>query len=68
MNGDDRNPSMPKERKKNITGSNFSNSEHKVKIVGDSHLKGSAARINQYLNTKIEVCSWIKPDVNTEHL
>jgi glutathione peroxidase-family protein len=32
-----------------------------VKIIGDSHLNGSAARINQYLNTKYEVCSFIKP-------
>jgi len=31
-----------------------------VKIIGDSHLKGSAARTSQYLNTKSEVCSFIK--------
>ena len=34
--------------------------DHKVKIIGDSHLKGSAARISQYLNKKFEVSSFIK--------
>lgn len=32
-----------------------------MKIIGDSRLKGTAARINQYLNTKYEVCIFIKP-------
>jgi lysophospholipase L1-like esterase len=32
-----------------------------VKILGDSHLKGSSTRINQYLNTKFEISSLIKP-------
>ena len=27
------------------------------KIIGDSHLKGSATRLRQYLNTKFEICS-----------
>jgi hypothetical protein len=31
-----------------------------VKIIGDSHRKGSAAIIRQYINTKSEVCSFIK--------
>ena len=39
-----------------------------MKIIGDSHLKGSAARINQYLNTKFEVCSFIKPGAHTNQL
>jgi lysophospholipase L1-like esterase len=39
-----------------------------VKIVGDSHLRGTAARIDHYLNRKSEVCSWIKPGANTEEL
>jgi len=40
----------------------------KVKIIGDSHLKGSAATINQYLNTKFEVSSFIKPGACTNQL
>jgi hypothetical protein len=36
--------------------------DHKVKIIGDSQLKESAAKINHYLNTKFEVSSFIKPD------
>jgi hypothetical protein len=44
------------------------NKEHKVKILGASHLRGTATKIDQYLNTKFEVCSWIKPGVNTEEL
>jgi hypothetical protein len=39
-----------------------------VKIIGDSHLKGSAARINQYLNTKFEVSSFIKPGACTNQI
>jgi hypothetical protein len=39
---------------------------HKVKILGDSHLRGTASKIYQYLNTKFEVCSWIKPGENTK--
>jgi len=42
--------------------------DHKVKIIGDSHLKGSAVRISQYLNTKFEVCSFIKPSVCTNQI
>ena len=42
--------------------------EHKVKIIGDSHLKGSAVRINQYRNTKYKVTSFIKPGANINHL
>jgi hypothetical protein len=29
--------------------------DHKVKIIADSHLKGFTARINQYLNTKLQM-------------
>jgi len=42
--------------------------EHKVKIIGDSHLKGLAARINQFLNNKTEVCSFIKPGASANQL
>ena len=41
---------------------------HKVKIIGDSHLKGSVARINQHLNTKFEVRSFIKPGACTKNI
>jgi hypothetical protein len=39
-----------------------------VKIIGDSRLKGSSARINQYLYTKFEVCSSIKPGTCTNQI
>jgi len=42
--------------------------EHRVKIIGDNHLKGSAARINQFLNTRFEVCSFIKPSSSANQL
>jgi 23S rRNA pseudoU1915 N3-methylase RlmH len=41
---------------------------HKVKILGDSHLRRTASKIDQYLNTKFEVCSWIKPGANTTEM
>ena len=37
-----------------------------MKIIGDRQLRGTATKIDQYLNTKFEVCSWIKPGANTE--
>lgn len=39
-----------------------------MKIIGDSHLKGSATRINQYLNTKFGICSLIKPGASANKL
>jgi hypothetical protein len=41
---------------------------HKVNVIGDSHLKGSAERINQHLNTKYEVCSFIKPGASINQI
>ena len=41
---------------------------HKVEVVGDSHLKGSAVRLNQYLNTTFKVCSLTKPGANSNQL
>jgi hypothetical protein len=32
--------------------SECNNIDHKVRIIGDSHLRDTVARINQYLNTK----------------
>ena len=55
----DRTPTVrKKEEGKSPTGTR---ANHKVKILGDSHLKGTASKIDQYLNTKFEVYSWIKP-------
>jgi hypothetical protein len=52
MNSDDRNPTTAKKNVTYVSGTNFNNKEHKVKIVGDSHHRGTATRIDQYLNTK----------------
>lgn len=41
---------------------------HKVKILGDNYLQGTAPKIDQYLNTKFEVCSWIKPGATTNEI
>jgi lysophospholipase L1-like esterase len=51
-----------------VAGSKCINVDHKVRIIGDSHLRDTVARINQYLNTKFEVCSSIKPAANTKQL
>jgi len=34
---------------------------HKVLIIGDSHLKSNTDNMEQFLNTKVAVCSLIKP-------
>jgi hypothetical protein len=52
MYSDDRNPTTANNNATYVSGTNFNNKEHKVKIVGDSHLGGTATRIDQYLNTK----------------
>jgi len=41
---------------------------HKVEIIGDSHLKGIASKINQYLNMKFKVCSLTKPGADTNQI
>jgi len=51
-----------------VPGNKINRYDHKVKIIGDSHLKGSATRISQYLNTKFEVCSFIKPGACTKQI
>ena len=38
--------------------------DHKVHIIGESHIKGSTIKINQYLNTNFVVSSFIKPGAN----
>ena len=38
-----------------VAGSNLNTKEHKVKVLGDSHLKDTAARIDQFLTSKFGV-------------
>ena len=33
-------------------GTSINNNEHEVRILGDSHLRGTATKIDQNLNTK----------------
>jgi lysophospholipase L1-like esterase len=49
-----------------VSGPNLNTKEHKVRVAGDSHLKEIAARIDQFLTSKSEVSSSIKPGANTE--
>ncbi len=51
-----------------VCDANHNHKEHKVKIIRDSHIRGTATKIDQYINTKFEICSWIKPGANTEEL
>jgi hypothetical protein len=46
------NPTVAKKKTTHVSGTNFNNLEHKVKIVGDGHLRGTVARINQYTRCK----------------
>jgi len=41
---------------------------HNVEILGDSHLIGSAAAINQNLDTNFKVCSLIQPGACTKQI
>jgi hypothetical protein len=41
---------------------------HEVKIIGDSCLRGLSTKLNQYLNTKFEVCSFLKPGVSINQI
>ena len=68
MHSDNWKPTPAKKETARVPGANLNNKEHKVKIVGDSHLRGTVTKIDQYLNMKFEVCSWIKPGANTEEL
>jgi hypothetical protein len=42
--------------------------DHKVCIIGDSHLKYSATKINWFLNTNFVVSSFIKPGANIKQI
>ena len=61
-------PSSSLKNSSRVPGNKINRYDHKVKIIGDSHLKGSAARISQYLNTKFEVCSFFKPGACTNQI
>jgi hypothetical protein len=41
---------------------------HKVHIIGDSHFKGVATKINQYLGTNFVVSSFVKPGANVKQI
>jgi hypothetical protein len=41
---------------------------HKVHIIGNSHFKGIATRINQYLDTNFMVSSFVKPGANVKQI
>ena len=68
MNGEIKKPSWTIKKPDSVPGKKINKYDHKVKIIGDSHLKGLAARINQYLNTKFEVFNFIKPGTCTNQL
>jgi len=56
---DQKSTTRKKERKRSPTETRAS---HKVKILGNSHFRGIASKIDQYLTTKFEIGSWIKPE------
>jgi 23S rRNA pseudoU1915 N3-methylase RlmH len=66
-NSENRNPTLVM-KSLHVAGSKCNNIDHKVRIIGDGHLRDTAARINQYLNTKFEVCNLIKPGAYTKQL
>jgi len=62
----DRKPTTRK--KEDVKSPTRTRTSHKVKIVGDSYFRGIAPKIDQYLNTKFKVCSWIKPGATTKEI
>ena len=50
------------------SGRNASTSKHKVVILGDSHLKGSVPRTDNYLSSKSQVSGFIKPGAGFEKI
>jgi len=62
---DQKSTTRKKERKRSQTETRAS---HKVKILGDSHFRGIASKIDQYLTTKFEIGNWIKPGANTQEI
>jgi hypothetical protein len=68
INSGNRNPSLLMKKTTHVAGSKWINVDNNVRIIGDSHLRDTAARINQYFNAKFEVCGLIKPGANTKQL
>lgn len=60
VNDEIKNPLWPTKHPARVPSKKINKYNHKVKIIGDSHLRGSAVNINQYLNMKFEVSSFIK--------
>jgi hypothetical protein len=60
--------SAKKKKTAGVSGFNPNTKEHKVRVLGDSHLKETAASIDQFLTSKFEVSSWIKPGAKTDEL
>jgi hypothetical protein len=66
---ENRNPTSAKKKKTTrVSGSNPNTKEHKVRVLGDSHLEETAVRIDQFLTSKFEVSNWIKPGAKTDEL
>jgi hypothetical protein len=63
VQGGDMKPTMNE-----CSGKTVSTSKHKVVILGDSHLKGSVPRIDNYLNSKFEVNGFIKLGAGFEEI
>ena len=65
---DNRKLTPAKKETAHVPGAILNNKEHIVKILGGSYLRGTGTKIDHYLNTKFEVCSWINSGANTEEL
>jgi hypothetical protein len=68
VNDEIKNPSWTTKHPARVPGKKINKYNHKVKIIGDSHLRGSAVNLNQYLNMKFEVASFIKPGTGINQL
>ena len=42
--------------------------KHKILVMGDSHLRGCAAKLITSLDTRFDMCGNVKPRLNTESL
>jgi len=67
-NSDSQNPTKTKLKPPRAKPDKSTRCDHKVHIIGDSHLKGSAIKINQYLKTNFVVSSIIKPGSNIKQI
>ena len=67
-NSDIQNPTKTKLKPPRAKPDKSTRCDHKVYIIGDSHLKGSAIKINQYLKTNFVVSSIIKRGANIKQI